>query len=381
MVKTMGKAVIAIVVIIVIAVGAFSLSGTSIPFRAGTGGTTTITQITQTPTMASATGQTYNGQLTVTNDAIDSNDPTITYTGVSDFDVICYERIGDDVRNWEVLDTGDDSAIEQMTIPVRKTTTTDKGITEMWCGIARESGGTAVYVDKDGITRANDRVDTCIYDDANLDQTPEWICRVNLLDVAPNADPNNIPTLNLRLKFMEEASTANLDPTTASIVNIGTGTNANNRIKFNVDFDTSSPQNDAGAKALSQIQIRTNTTSDDLYDINNSFIEVPNGKSIQKLKLSQMDEIPQTSQIIYKYKYNQATGQRDVASANLIVVPKGGDPEVDLPTIVTTRFTSISDSICLELELQYVDAFNVFSTTTDDAELVADSSNPDECTL
>jgi len=377
----MGKTVIAIVVIIVVAVGAFSLTGTQIPFQAGTGGTTTTGQLGTTPPMASQVGQTYNGQLTVNNDALDSNDPQISYSGATVYDIICYERIGDNVRNWEVLDSGDDSATETMSIPVRKTTSTDKGITEMWCGITRETAGADVYVDKDGIIRASsDRIDTAIYDDANLDNTPEWLFRVNLLDIAPSLDPQNIPVLNMRLKFMEEATTANLDSTTASIISIGTGS-VDNRIKWNVDFDTSSAQNDAGAKALSQIQIRTNTTNDDLFDISKSFIEVPNGANTQKINLGQMDETQQASTDLFKFKYNQGTGQRDVASANLIVVPKGGDPEVDVPVVMATRFTAITDAICVELEFQYVDAFNVFSTTSDDVELVADTTNGDECTL
>jgi hypothetical protein len=376
----MGKTVIAIVAIIVIGVGALSLTGTEIPFRAGTGGTTPVGQLGTTPPVQSAVGQTYNGELTVNNDGRDSNDPAVTYTGATVYDIICYERIGDDVRNWEVLDGGDDSATETMSIPVRKTTSTDKGITEMWCGVTRETAGADVYIDKDGTERANDRIATAIYDDADLDNTPEWLYQVNLLDIAPSNDPQNIPVLTLRLKFMEEATTANLDSTTASIISIGTGS-VDNRIKWNVDFDTSSAQNDAGAKALSQIQIRTNTTSDDLFDINKSFIEVPMGASTQKIKLAQMEETPQASQDLFKFKYNQGTGQRDVASANLIVVPKGGDPEVDVPVVMATRFTAITDAICIELEFQYVDAFNVFSSTSDDVELVADTTNGDECTI
>ena len=376
---TMGKAVVVVLFIAVVAIGAFVLSGADIPIRAGTGGVTQVGELVTTPTIAG--GQNYDGSLTTTFDGRDSNDPAVTYTGVTVFDVICYERLGTSVNEWEVLDGGDDTINEAMSIMVRKTTQADEGITEMWCGVTRESGGQAVLIDKDATIRANSRVDTAIYEDPNLDQTPEWVFRVNLLDISPT-DPNTIPSLEIRLKFMEQASTANLDQSVTDLINIGTGT-VDNRIKNNVDFVTTSTQNDSGAKALSQIQISVNATNgdDSLYDINNSMIEVPMGDQIQRIKLSQMDESPLTSVIIYKWKYDQATGQRDVASANFIVVPKNGDPEVDFPIIFQTRFATTNDSLCIELELEYVDSFNVFSNTSNDVELVAGTVNDNACTL
>ncbi len=377
MVGTMGKAVVVVLFIAVVAIGAFVLSGADIPLRGGV--VTPPAELVTTPTIAG--GQNFDGSLTTTFDGRDSNDPAITYSGITVYDTICYERIGTTVRDWEVLDGGDDATTnEAQSIMVRKTTSADIGITEMWCGIVVESGGN-VLVDKDATIRANSRIDTAIYDDPNLDQTAEWVFRVNLLDISPT-DPNTIPSLELRIKFMEQASSANLDQATASIINIGTGT-VDNRIKNNVDFITTSTQNDSGAKALSQIQISVNATNgdDSLYDINNSMIEVPMGDQIQRIKLSQMDESPLTSVIIYKWKYDQATGQRDVASANFIVVQKNGDPEVDFPIIFQTRFATLSDALCIELELEYVDSFNVFSNTSNDVELVAGTVNTNECVL
>jgi len=377
MVGTMGKAVVVVLFIAVVAIGAFVLSGADIPLRGGV--VTPPAELVTTPTIAG--GQNFDGSLTTTFDGRDSNDPAITYSGITVYDTICYERIGDNVRDWEVLDGGDDATSnEAQSIMVRKTTTVDNGITEMWCEIEIEGAGN-VLMDKDATIRANSRIDTAIYDDPNLDQTSDWVFRVNLLDISPS-DPNTIPSLELRLKFMEDASTANLDQTTPSLINIGTGT-VDNRLKFNVDFVTTSTQNDSGAKAVSQIQISVNATNgdDSLYDINNSMIEIPMGAQIQRIKLSQMDESPLTSQIIYKWKYDQATGQRDVASANFIVVPKNGDPEVDVPIIFQTRFASASDALCIELELEYVDSFNVFSNTSNDVELVAGTQNDNECTL
>ena len=377
MVGTMGKAVVVVLFIAVVAIGAFVLSGQDIALRGGV--VTPPAELVTTPTITG--GQNFDGSLTTTFDGRDSNDPAITYSGITVYDTICYERIGDNVRDWEVLDGGDDTTSnEAQSIMVRKTTSVDNGITEMWCGIEVESGGN-VLVDKDATIRANSRIDTAIYEDPNLDQTAEWVYRVNLLDISPT-DPNTIPSLELRLKFMEQASTANLDQSVIDLINIGTGT-VDNRIKNNVDFVTTSTQNDSGAKALSQIQISVNATNgdDSLYDINNSMIEVPMGANIQRIKLSQMDESPLTSVIIYKWKYDQATGQRDVASANFIVVQKNGDPEVDFPIIFQTRFATATDALCIELELEYVDSFNVFSNTSNDVELVAGTVNASPCTL
>jgi len=373
----MGKAVVVVLFIAVVAIGAFVLSGADIPLRGGV--VAPPAELVTTPTIAG--GQNFDGSLTTTFDGRDSNDPAITYSGITVYDTICYERVGDNVRDWEVLDGGDDATSnEAQSIMVRKTTTADIGITEMWCEIEIEGAGN-VLMDKDATIRANSRIDTAIYDDPNLDQTSDWVFRVNLLDISPS-DPNTIPSLELRLKFMEDASSANLDQTTPSLINIGTGT-VDNRLKFNVDFVTTSTQNDSGAKAVSQIQISVNATNgdDSLYDINNSMIEIPMGAQIQRIKLSQMDESPLTSQIIYKWKYDQATGQRDVASANFIVVPKNGDPEVDVPIIFQTRFSNANQALCIELELEYVDSFNVFSNTSNDVELVAGTQNDNECTL
>jgi len=350
MVKTMGKAVIGLVVIVVIAVGAFAITGTEIPFGAVPAGQTVVPTVTDTGLLAvPAGGQPYNGDLTVTSNGRDSNDPAVTYTGATVYDIICYERVGDDVRDWEVLDGGDDTASETMTIPIRKTTASDSGITEMWCEIVRETGGAGVLIDKDGIIQANQRIDTCIYEDPNLDQTADWVCRVNVLDISP-PNPNIIPTLELRLKFLEQASTANLDQTTASIINIGTG-NQENRLRYNIDFVTTSTQNDSGAKALAQVQIAINATDGDdtLYDVNDSRIEVPMGNQVQRIKLSQMTDTELPSKILYKWKYDQATGGLDVASANIINVAKNGDSEVDIPVIIETQFTQLTDALCVDV--------------------------------
>lgn len=378
MVGTMGKGVIVVFVIAVIAIGAFVISGGDIPLRTGTGGVAPIADVTQVPTPVG--GQNYNGQLTIDFMARDSNDPAITYDGTTDYDVICFERIGDNVRDWEVLGSGDDATVDETTsISVRKTTAIDAGVTEMWCEISPESGGATVYFDVTG-TLKDSRVDSCIYEDPSLDQTNDFVCRINLLDISVT-DPNTIPNLDVRIKFMENAVTANLN-TASSILDIGTG-NQENRIKWFMDFVTTATQNDAGAKALSQIQISVNATDGDdtLFDVGSSMIEVPMGDQIQRIKFTQMDTIPLNSKIQYKWDYDQVTGQRDVASANHIVVEKGADNEVDVPVIFETRFGQITDALCVELDFEYVDAFNVFSNTSDDIELVADSSNANECTL
>jgi hypothetical protein len=365
--KTSGKAIIAIVVVGVIAFVAY---GGEFP-SSGTGGTTVIGSVADTPVMTAVNGQSYNGDLLTTTNNIDSNDPATTYDGASDYSIICYERVGSDVRDWEVLDTGAIATGTEMSIPIRKTTSTDDGITEMWCEVSPSIGGQALYIDKDAVIQANSRIDTAVYEDPNLDQTPTWVFRVNLLDISP-ADPNQTPTLQLRLKSMEEAVSADLDPSTTSVSNAGTG-NHENRIKNNIDFVTTSSGNDSGAKALSQIVIRLNTTDDTIFDANSSYIEVPNGASVQRIKLSQMDENELTSTTTFKFKYGN-----DVANANLIVVEKSADPEIATPLILFTNFSTTDQAICTQTEFKYVDSFNSFSTTSVDVE-VAEGAIGDEC--
>lgn len=368
--KALGKGILLLAVVVVGGILVFGSGG----FPTGTtGGTTPIGSLTDTTPVTSTTGQIFNGDLEVTNTGGDSNDPAITYDGSTDYNIICYERIGNDVRNWEVLDSGDDTLTEAMTIPVRKTTGTDAGITEMWCELSAEAGGQSVIIDKDGTIKANPRIDTAVYEDPDLDQTPTWVFRVNLLDIA-NADPNNVPTLNLRLKFMENAVSADFDQTTLSVANAGTG-NHENRIKNNIDFVTTSTSNDSGAIGLSQIQVKLNSTEDTTWDENASYMEVPNGASVQRIKLSAMDRIDLTSSTTYKFKYGT-----DIASANLIVVPKSGDPEVDVPLILFTNFNLADQALCTEVEFKYVDSFNTFTTTSVDVE-VAEGAIGDECTL
>lgn len=367
--KTLGKGIIGLAVIGVIAFVAF---GGELPSQ-GNGGTTVIGSVADTPVVTSTTGQTYNGNLEVSTTAIDSNDPATSYNGADDYDIICYERIGSDVRDWEVLDAGADSDGTAMDIPVRKTIGSDAGITEMWCEVSVESGGQMTFVDKDAIIQANARIDTAVYEDPDLDQTPTWVFRVNLLDVSP-ADPNQTPTLKLRLKMMEQATSADFDQTTASVANASTG-NHENRIKNNIDFVTTSSSNDSGAIALSQVIITLNTTDDTIYDANSSYIEVPNGASTQRIKLSQMEDNELTSTTTFKFKYGN-----DVANANLIVVEKSDDPEIDVPLVLFTNFSVADQAICTETEFKYVDSFNAFSTTSNDVE-VAEGAIGDECVL
>jgi len=118
-----------------------------------------------------------------------------------------------------------------------------------------------------------------------------------------------------------------------------------------------------------------NVTDDTIYDANSSYIEVPNGASVQRIKLSQMDDNELTSTTTFKFKYGN-----DVATANLIVVEKSADPEISVPLILFTNFSNTDDAICTETEFKYVDSFNAFTTKSVDVE-VAEGAVGDECTL
>jgi len=216
-----GIAVVIVVVLVVGVAGVFVLSDQGIldlDFQLGqiTGGIGTIGQLEETPTTLGI--QNFDGNLAVKFIGEDEGARNIQanfdfVTSSDAYDTTCYERVGgtDDVRLWEVLDVGVPVPVitnpqvsnDEMTIKIRRTTTTDNGITEMWCEIIPEvtTFASPVYVNVDRTIESNPRIDTAIFADPNLDQKNDWVFRVNLLDISAT-DPNVSPSLDIRLKFI-----------------------------------------------------------------------------------------------------------------------------------------------------------------------------------
>jgi len=408
-----GIAVIILVVIVVGAVGAFVLSDQGLldlDFQLGqfTGGfiETMVGDIEETPVLLGT--QNYDGNLGVTflAESVLTTQFQTTLSGVFQYETVCYERIGDTFFDWEILDFGGNANFdEQQTIKIRKSTANDVGLTEMWCSVDR-TGGDTYLVDVDGIIKANTRIDTCIFEDPDFDNTDGWICRVNLLDVSAT-DPKIPPTINIRLKFWKEAFTSNLGCSGCPAFinqesNHDNFRSIDNILKFDSDYLVGQGESGISSgfvKALTQVQITTQGacasigcgagdpfTGDQLeenYDINDSFIEVPFGNGIQTIKLSDMESLLFEDKIVYKWMYDKATGRRDVAGANVIILDVQEDRIIDFPVVIQTTFDAGSQeqNLCVQLELEYVDSFGTFTTTENTIEIVAQSSNTQNCII
>jgi len=407
-----GIAVVIVVVIVIGAVGAFVLSDQGIldlDFQLGqfTGGLieSMVGEIEETPVLLGT--QNFDGNLAVSFDA-ESVLATVFQKILSgaNFDPICYERIGDSLFEWEVLDVGDSTFNENMSIKIRKATASDEGLTEMWCQITR-TGGDTFLIDIDGIIRANPRIDTCIFEDPDFDMRKQWVCRINLLDIS-TTDPNVAPSLTIRLKFFKEAFTSTLGCSTCPVFinqesfHQDPSNVLNNNLNFDSDYLVG--QGEAGhfagfVKALSQIEITVQGSCSDFspcnafdgteleekYDINDSFIEVPLGNGVQKIKFSDMDSVLFENKIIYRWMYDQATGQQDVAGANIIILGVQEERIIDFPVVLQTTMTpddtGTGKALCVRLELEYVDSAGRFTTTDNTIELVAQSSNQNQCII
>jgi len=389
-----GKGIVIVVFVVAIGIGAFVLTGQEFPdFQLGTliegGGFigTMIADIEETPPLLGV--QNFGGNLNLSWDGRDTLDRSVLYDQQF-FGIECFERIGDDLNDWEFLSAGGNAVFEATVINIRKTSEFDSGLTEIWCQITSQQQFPTL-IDIDGTIKANQRLDLCIFEIQPLSDIfrfePSWNCRINLLDIS-ETDSKITPSLKINLKLIAQANNVLLDQTTTVPINIGTGDKVN-RIKYNANFGT-----DETAKALSQVKISVQPDCGDgasacpkisveelekSFSLTKSFIEVPVGDRIQTIRLIDMERNELSSKITYKWKYDEITGFRDVASANFIVVAKTEDPLVDFPLIFVTKFTSndISNenTLCIELELEFVNDFNEFETTEQDVELVASTVN------
>jgi len=410
-----GIAVIIVLVIVVGVVGAFVLSDQGIldlnlDFQLGqfTGGfiETMVGQIEETPVLLGT--QNFDGDLNVTffAESVLETQFQKTLSGIFQYDTICYERIGDDILEWEILGVGGNANVnEQQTIKIRKTTENDAGLTEMWCRITSQTGANFFLVDIDGIIKANTRIDTCIFEDPDFNNVDDWVCRVNLLDVSMS-NPKIPPILDVRLKFFRESPVSPVPDlvctTCPTFINQESNhdnfPSIDNFLKFDSDFvpAVGVSLTRGHAKALSQIQITTQgacmdqgctaftgSELEENYDINNSFIEVPFGDGTQKIKLSDMSSAIFDTKIIYKWMYDDATGRRDVAGANVIILEAQEDPIIDFPVIMQTTFArgSQNQGLCVQLELEYVNGDGTTNTTEETIEIVAQSSNDVQCVI
>ena len=271
-----------------------------------------------TNTASSATGQVYNGDLTVTTIATDLSDPAISYGGDTEYTTICYkDNNSADVNDWTPIATATTANPEVLTIPVSKSTGNDKGLTQMYCDIDVASGQD-YYVVKDSLIKDNSRISNAIFDDANGDNVDSWIYQVDLLDVSP-ADPNTTPSLTLFYKIADEGTLTVSDP-----------------------------------------------------DSKASTIKIA---GIGEIKFADMNRSDMASTTVWKYKLAS-----DYSEGNMVFVDKNGDTEIDAHVEVQSNFDASNESLCVELEIKTVDAQGAYTTSSADAE-IAEGTNAVECTL
>ena len=310
-----------------------------------------------------ATGQVYNGDLTVKTIATDLSDPAISYGGDTEYTTICYKDNGSaDVDDWTPIATATAANPEVITVPVSKATGNDSGLTQMYCDIDVGSSQD-YYVVKDALIKDNSRISSVLFDDANGDNVDSWIYNVNLLDVSP-ADPNTTPSLTLFYKLADEGSLTVSDPD--SKASVGQGSVANN-LKFKLNMD-----NAGDAESIQQLQLRLNSTDDGQWFENLSTVTIA---GIGEVKLSDMVRSDLASTTVYKYTLGS-----DYSEGNMVFVEKDGDTEVDAHVEIQSNFDASNEGLCVELQVRTVDAQGAYTSSSADAE-IAEGTNADECTL
>lgn len=372
--KKTGQAILAIAVLVV---GGLLITQTdifsgnnqlSLGGSSGGSGTTTPDSVSEVTKLSGV--QDYQGNLNVSVQTFDAEDPSLTYGDDTEVDTICYERNGDDPTNWRKLDSASEAELGDMDIPVVKgTSASDTGLTEMWCEINLESSQ-AFYVAKDDIVQRNAKVDKCIWDDANLDNTDTYICRVNLLDIKPTTDNEATMTLTWYLWDEETDDTLMNISAGTSVASAGQG-KVENRVKYDFDFN-----NDADTKSMIEVRLRLNSTDDSQWFENDSYIDIPTASGTERVKLAQMDRTDLASTTVYKWSYGT-----DYSQGNMIIVPKSGDTEFDIPLILYTNFDASDEALCTELGVRWVDGVGAIASYDADDIEVAEGLVGDECSI
>jgi hypothetical protein len=219
------------------------------------------------------------------------------------------------------------------------------------------------YVDKDALLSDNQRVSSAIWDDANSDNVEGWIYNVNLIGISP-ADPNSTPTATLFYKLIDEGSITTSDP--ASSASVGQGS-VKNTLKFKNTLSA-----DGDGEAISQIQLRLNSTDDTQWFENLSHFEID---GIGKISLSEMDRSDLASTTVYKYNLGS-----DYSTANMVFVDKNDDTETNAHVVIQSNFDASNEGLCVELQVRTVDAQGAFTSVSADSE-IAEGAIGDECTL
>lgn len=350
---------IALVLVLVLGLGAYYFwSGGSLP-QGNIGGTTTVP--TTGTAVTPSTPNSYTGAVTfVTVGTQTTNGTAITLDTNADIVYFwknadgTYQRAGAESDGGESIVVGNNNVIyAEVTIPA----------SQSW------------FVDVKTTQARNPQIKSVEYADPTFDGTPTYVFGWDISSVKAQGNPNFAPTATWYPMFIaDQTFTMN---SASSITNVGTGTKTST-IQSNISID-----HNGGGEAFKAIQVRVNgTQSTNEVAEEQSYWTVPDAS-----KAGGFDNV-YLSQMTASYDYSGATSifRKDysytVNGANLITVPQVGSKQINIPITVTTNMDGANDAVCVELRMEPISARNVAGTAlVDDVEIAAPVSNTNECTI
>lgn len=299
------------------------------------------TQQTGTGTpVVSTTGNAYTGDATIKIVSSDALDSSTAYTDGTNFSISYYEKLSD--GSFKRLAT---SASNSATINKRPDLNT------IYAGVSIPSGQTK-YIAANPTVEAHPLVQTPTWADANLDNLKEYIFPIDISGMGAIVDPNNAPTMTW-FPMVFDQGTITIDSPADDSTN-GQGL-VKSIIKWSADFTAAGT-----AKGVTEARITMNQTDTTMWSETQSFIEIPNGNSVDKIYLVDMDRSDLASTTVYKYQYST-----DQQNANFLVVGKNGDVQIETPFTIYSNFDANDEGITVTYQLTSISGRGAFATTSD----------------
>lgn len=389
---------------LVVVLGVMYSNGTiDLKDLADTSGSSGVSKFTSPSQSASNTNdvQIYGKNFNFQTQTTDSLDVTITYGDDTEIDTICWDAHGsDDTDDWTKIgtlseaETGDANIDLDEAIYNADGSLKSAGTTEMWCEVNLESSQD-YFVDQAEIVKANDRIDSWVWVDANDDTDETFAFRYNLLQLTSTSDPNSEPSDTIQLFLFDEDTDGGaqtiMDTGVASALSVAQ-TDTTTELLTHLDFS-----NAGDVVVITEILFRNNLTSstDSIFrdgttevcfdDATSDMVWYDTREPVGCLNISDKDlgdghggfDFDQLSST-QEYRWEA----EDYHKGILVTVPKNANTQADTTLIVGTDFTASTDSICTELSYKYADAFeNESSSDAVDIEVTSASSAGDECTI
>jgi hypothetical protein len=335
------------------------------------------------------------GIMDLQTHAKDSADAAITYGDDTELDTLCWFPNGStNEDDWTEVpggtlseaETGDADIKIQAGQIDQEGNVISTGDLEMYCEFNLESSQDYI-VDQAKIIHVNDRIDSCLWVDANDDTDETWACHYDLSNISNGvADPQNRPfdAINIYL-FDEDTDGTIMDTSVASATSVAQ-TDTTTELLTHLDMTGA-----ADAVVITEILFRNNltsstdsvfkdTTTELCFDDSNAIMQWYDTRDdvgcleFSDRSLFDFDQLASTQE----YRWEAS----DLSEGILVYVPKNANTQVDTTLTVGTSFTAATDAVCTELSYKYMDAFeNESSSDAVDIEVTAASSVGDECTI